>query len=124
MHIKGFHPVAAAVATAFLVGACTSAGGAPGAAASPPGSVAPSVSPAPPPASSELVLRVAHEGGFVAAAKAKSQADEEIAEREHALELKKAEWKQALLEKESALAVPQILLHILLAGCGALAGET
>ena len=66
MHIKGFHPVAAAVATAFLVGACTSAGGAPGAAASPPGSVAPSVSAAPPPASSDLVLRVAHEGGFVA----------------------------------------------------------
>ena len=40
----------------------------------------------------------------VAAAKAKYQADEEIAEREHALELKKAELKQVLLEKESALA--------------------
>lgn len=40
----------------------------------------------------------------VAAAKAKYQADEEIAEREHALELKKAELKQILLEKESALA--------------------
>ena len=40
----------------------------------------------------------------VAAAKAKYQADEEIAEREHALELKKAALKQELLEKESALA--------------------
>ena len=40
----------------------------------------------------------------VAAAKAKYQADEEIAEREHALELKKAELNQVLLEKESALA--------------------
>lgn len=40
----------------------------------------------------------------VAAAKAKFQADEEIAEREHALEMKKAGLKQALLEKESALA--------------------
>ena len=40
----------------------------------------------------------------VAAAKAKYQADEEIAEREHALDLKKAGLKQILLEKESALA--------------------
>lgn len=40
----------------------------------------------------------------VAAAKAKYQADEEIAEREHALELKKAGLKQILLEKESELA--------------------
>jgi len=40
----------------------------------------------------------------VAAAKAKYQADEEIVEREHALELKKAGLKQILLEKESALA--------------------
>jgi hypothetical protein len=40
----------------------------------------------------------------VAAAKAKYQADEEIAEREHALEMKKAALKQILLEKESALA--------------------
>jgi len=40
----------------------------------------------------------------VAAAKAKLQADEEIAEKEHALELKKAGLKQELLEKESALA--------------------
>jgi hypothetical protein len=66
MHLKGFHSVAAAVATAVLVGACTSAGGAPGATASPPGSAAPSGSPAPSPASSELVVRVAYEGGFVA----------------------------------------------------------
>jgi hypothetical protein len=66
MHLKGFHPVAAAVATAFFVGACTSAGGAPGATASPPGSAAPSGSPAPSPVSSELVLRVAYEGGFIA----------------------------------------------------------
>jgi hypothetical protein len=40
----------------------------------------------------------------VAAARAKYQADEEIAEREHTLELKKAGLKQALLEKESELA--------------------
>jgi len=40
----------------------------------------------------------------VAAAKAKYQADEEIVEREHALELKKAGLKQILLEKESELA--------------------
>jgi hypothetical protein len=40
----------------------------------------------------------------VAAAKARYQADEEIAKREHTLELKKTELKQALLEKESALA--------------------
>ena len=39
-----------------------------------------------------------------AAAKAKYQADEEIAEMEHTLELKKAELKTILLEKESALA--------------------
>jgi hypothetical protein len=39
----------------------------------------------------------------VAAARAKAQADEEIAEMEHALDLKKAGLKQALLEKESAL---------------------
>jgi hypothetical protein len=40
----------------------------------------------------------------IAAAKAKSQADEEIAEMDHMLDLKKAELKQLLLEKESALA--------------------
>jgi archaeosine-15-forming tRNA-guanine transglycosylase len=40
----------------------------------------------------------------VAAAKAKYQAEQEIAEREHALELRKVELKQVLLEKESALA--------------------
>jgi hypothetical protein len=40
----------------------------------------------------------------VAAAKAKYQADEEIAEMEHALELKKAGLKKALLEQESTLA--------------------
>jgi hypothetical protein len=39
----------------------------------------------------------------VAAARAKSQADEEIAAMEHALELKKVELKKLLLEKESAL---------------------
>ncbi len=39
----------------------------------------------------------------VATAKAKSQADEKIAEMEHALELKKAGLKKDLLEKESAL---------------------
>jgi len=39
----------------------------------------------------------------VAAAKAKYQADEEIAEMEHTLDLKKAELKKLLLEKESAL---------------------
>jgi hypothetical protein len=39
----------------------------------------------------------------VAAAKAKRQADEEIAEMEHTLDLKKAELKKILLEKESAL---------------------
>jgi hypothetical protein len=66
MHLKGFNPVTAMAATAFLVGACTSAGSGPGATASPPGSAAPGGSPAASPASSELVLRVAHEGGFVA----------------------------------------------------------
>ena len=66
MHLKGFNPVTAVVAAAFLVGACTSTGSAPGATASPPGSAAPGGSPAPSPASGELVLRVAHEGGFVA----------------------------------------------------------
>jgi hypothetical protein len=40
----------------------------------------------------------------VAAAKAKSHADEEIAALEHALDLKKAGLRQSLLEKESALA--------------------
>jgi hypothetical protein len=39
----------------------------------------------------------------VATAKAKSQADGEIAEMEHTLDLKKAELKKLLLEKESAL---------------------
>jgi hypothetical protein len=39
----------------------------------------------------------------VAAAKAKTQADEEITEMEHTLDLKKAELKKLLLEKESAL---------------------
>ncbi|MGB8215515.1 MAG: hypothetical protein WCE68_18340 [Anaerolineales bacterium] len=39
----------------------------------------------------------------VATAKAKYQADEEIAEMEHTLDLKKAELKKLLLEKESAL---------------------
>jgi hypothetical protein len=40
----------------------------------------------------------------VAAAKAKYQADEEIAEMEHTLELKKAELKKDLLKEESLLA--------------------
>ena len=40
----------------------------------------------------------------VSAAKAKYQADEEIAAMEHSLEMKKAELKRELLEKESALA--------------------
>lgn len=40
----------------------------------------------------------------IAAAQAKYQADQEIIEREHTLELKKVELKQTLLEKESALA--------------------
>src|SRR5512136_513763 len=40
----------------------------------------------------------------VAAAKAKYQADEEIAAMEHSLELKRAELKKELLEKEAALA--------------------
>jgi hypothetical protein len=40
----------------------------------------------------------------VAAAKAKFQADEEIAEMEHVLDLKKVGLKETLLEKESALA--------------------
>ncbi len=40
----------------------------------------------------------------VSAAKAKYQADEEIAEMEHTLELKKAGLKKALLEQENALA--------------------
>jgi hypothetical protein len=39
----------------------------------------------------------------VASARAKSQADEEIAALEHGLDLKKAELKKLLLEKESAL---------------------
>ncbi len=40
----------------------------------------------------------------VSAAKAKYQADEEIAAMEHSLELKRAELKKELLEKEAALA--------------------
>ena len=40
----------------------------------------------------------------VSAAKSKYQADEEIAEMEHVLELKKASLKKALLEQENALA--------------------
>jgi hypothetical protein len=40
----------------------------------------------------------------ITAAQAKSQADEETVKMEHALELKKAEMKKVLLEKESALA--------------------
>jgi hypothetical protein len=40
----------------------------------------------------------------VSAAKAKYQADEEIAEMEHALELKKGTIKKAMLEQENALA--------------------
>ncbi|MEW5717433.1 MAG: hypothetical protein AB1817_02280 [Chloroflexota bacterium] len=51
----------------------------------------------------EETERLSHQAR-VAAARAKYQADEEIAEREHALELKKAGLKQILLEKESALA--------------------
>ena len=51
----------------------------------------------------EETERMSHEAR-VAAAKAKYQADEEIAEREHDLEMKKAGLKQVLLEKESALA--------------------
>ena len=39
----------------------------------------------------------------VAAAQSKARADEEIAEMEHALDLKKAELRKALLKKESAL---------------------
>jgi hypothetical protein len=44
----------------------------------------------------------------VAAAKAKFQADVEIAEMEHALELKKNELKKALLEQEAALAQQRV----------------
>ena len=51
----------------------------------------------------EETERMSHEAR-VAAAKAKYQADEEIAEMDHTLELKKASLKQVLLEKESALA--------------------
>jgi hypothetical protein len=40
----------------------------------------------------------------VAAAKARSKADDDIAEMEHALELKKAQLKSQLLEKEAELA--------------------
>ena len=51
----------------------------------------------------EQTERVNHQAR-VAAAKANYQADEEIAEMEHTLELNKAELKKDLLEKESALA--------------------
>jgi hypothetical protein len=51
----------------------------------------------------EETERLSHQAR-VAAARAKYQADEEIAEREHALELKKAGLQQILLEKESSLA--------------------
>lgn len=44
----------------------------------------------------------------VAAAKAKYQADEEIAAMDHALELKKNELKKALLEQEAALAQQRV----------------
>ncbi len=51
----------------------------------------------------EETERLSHQAR-VAAAKAKYQADEEIAAMEHALELKKVELKRVLLERESALA--------------------
>jgi hypothetical protein len=44
----------------------------------------------------------------VAATKAKYKADEEIADMEHALEMKKAELKQILHEKDSALAQQRV----------------
>jgi hypothetical protein len=44
----------------------------------------------------------------VSAAKAKYQADEEIAEMEHTLELKKTSLKKALLEQENALAQQRV----------------
>ncbi len=44
----------------------------------------------------------------IAAAKAKFKADEEIAEMEHALEMKKAELKAKQLEQESAIAYQQL----------------
>jgi hypothetical protein len=44
----------------------------------------------------------------VAAAKAKYQADEEIAEMDHALELKKNELKKGLLEQEAAFAQQRV----------------
>lgn len=44
----------------------------------------------------------------VAAAKAKYQADEEIAEMDHVLEVRKAELKKVLLEQESALAQQRV----------------
>ncbi len=44
----------------------------------------------------------------LAAAKAKYQADEEIAEMEHTLELKKTELKKALLEQEAVLAQQRV----------------
>jgi hypothetical protein len=44
----------------------------------------------------------------VAAAKAKYQADEEIAEMDHTLELRKNELKKALLEQEAALAQQRV----------------
>jgi hypothetical protein len=65
MELQGLRPLTAAVATAMLVGACVSAGGAPRATASPAGSAAPGDTPAPSFVSNELVLRVVHEGGFV-----------------------------------------------------------
>ncbi len=51
----------------------------------------------------EQTERLSHKAR-VAAAKAKYQADEDIAEMEHALELKKAGLSKALLEEEAALA--------------------
>jgi hypothetical protein len=55
----------------------------------------------------EQTERVKHQAR-VAAAKANYRADEEIAEMEHTLELKKAELKKDLLEKESALAYQRL----------------
>jgi hypothetical protein len=55
----------------------------------------------------EQTERLKHQAR-VSAAKANYRADEEIAEMEHTLELKKAELKKDLLEKESALAYQRL----------------
>ncbi len=66
MHRTVSNLAAAAVAITLVAGACSATGAAPATSASPQGGATPGGSPSPAPVSSELILRVAYEGGFVA----------------------------------------------------------